>query len=130
MTSTVKTAASKLFSVLEISMLLSSLFATPAPSLASLVKTHFQGDRGRPRFGGPSRVDGQNGVLVGADVLPGGDNGCRVPRPMRAASEPARRDDTGGWDSTHTEDDKTRRNVARGGLMRLGGGGNTLFHVV
>lgn len=97
----------------------SSLFSPPP--LTFLVTTCCQGDGGRPRFGGSTRIDGQNGVLVGADVLPGGDNGRGLLGPVRAAAEPARGDDTGGWSGTPIEDDAAidRWDGSSGGVTRL-----------
>ena len=93
----------------------------PLPPAIFLVKTRFQGHRGRPRFGGSARVHGQDGVLVRADVLSGGDNGRRVLGPVRAAPEPARGDDAGGWDGPPIGDGTTRWDGSSGGVTRLGG---------
>ena len=58
-------------------------------------------------------------------MLPGGDNGRWVLGPVRAAPEPARGDDTGGWDGAPIEDDAAiqrlgwlewRGDAARGGV--------------
>lgn len=53
------------------------------------------GDFGRSELGGPAGLDGQGGFPIGAHVLPGGNDGCRVLGPVRAAAGSAGGDDAG-----------------------------------